>query len=60
MKKAKRFFIITTGLIDEKGKPFAMLFPKKCNPRKYFNKQYKKHYLDLAVKCLNVKVVYKK
>lgn len=60
MKKAKRFSVIITGLIDENGKPFAMLFPKKCNPRKYFNKQYKKHCLDLMVKCLNVKVVYKK
>ena len=60
MKKAKRFSVIITGLIDENGKHFAMLFPKKCNPKKYFDKQYKKYLADLAVKCLKVKVVYKK
>lgn len=58
MKKAKRFLIITTGLIDENGKPFSMLFPKKFNQKKYFDKQYKKNLLDLTVKCLNVQVVY--
>lgn len=60
MKQARRFIIIKSGLTDENGKPFVVLFPKKCNPKKYFDKQYKKHLLDLKVKCLNVKVVYKK
>ena len=60
MKKAKRFIIIPSGLIDENGKEFMMILPKNCNPKKYFDKQYKKYFFDLSVKCLNVKVVYKR
>ena len=60
MKKAKRFSVIATGLIEYNGKHFTMLFPKKCNPKKYFDKHYKKYLIDLSVKCLKVKVVYKK
>ena len=60
MKKSKRFVIIRTGLIDENGNAFAFLFPKKCNPKKYFNKKYKEYLIDLFVKCPKIKVVYKK
>lgn len=60
MKQAKRFIIIPSGLIDEKGKEFVLLFPKKCNLKKYFYKQYHKYLADLMTKCLKVKVVYKK